>query len=317
MAESFKIYTQISGIPINLYHYTSFAGLEGIVKGKKLWFTNIHYLNDSSEYINALDRIFYRMQREYGVANDPRFKEQFPNLEAITSIYTFSLSSIGDSLSQWRGYCPSGGYSISLFGGDCSEFNETMQAHQLFLGKCIYDDVSVEAFVEEKIMGVSPYEYAQQMDPDMPHGVNGWKGYSYSQIIENVIKYAPLIKDPSFSEEKEWRIIANFEESRKVLKPVKNLSAIPTSSTKTSFKWENPSDFIPFEKERELLRFRQGKSYLIPYLEIPLSKSKPSPVSEVIIGPTPHPNLAVHACKVYLRDFDVEIKPSEIPYRNW
>ena len=37
-----------------LYHYTSPAGLLGIVKSRSLWASGIHYLNDSSEYRHAV-----------------------------------------------------------------------------------------------------------------------------------------------------------------------------------------------------------------------------------------------------------------------
>jgi hypothetical protein len=41
--------------PKALYHYTSQAGLIGIVKSMKLWATSIRYLNDSREYNHDRD----------------------------------------------------------------------------------------------------------------------------------------------------------------------------------------------------------------------------------------------------------------------
>ena len=38
-----------------LYHYTSQRGLLGILENKKIWATNIHYLNDSAELYHAID----------------------------------------------------------------------------------------------------------------------------------------------------------------------------------------------------------------------------------------------------------------------
>src|SRR5215813_9273187 len=40
--------------PPRLYHYTSDAGLEGIIKSGKLWFTDIFALNDPSELRHGL-----------------------------------------------------------------------------------------------------------------------------------------------------------------------------------------------------------------------------------------------------------------------
>ena len=44
-----------SNEPDILYHYTSQKGLLGILQTKKLWMTNILYLNDSSECIHTID----------------------------------------------------------------------------------------------------------------------------------------------------------------------------------------------------------------------------------------------------------------------
>jgi hypothetical protein len=38
-----------------LYHYTSFAGLQGILANKRFWFTNYSHLNDPSEVCHALE----------------------------------------------------------------------------------------------------------------------------------------------------------------------------------------------------------------------------------------------------------------------
>jgi len=44
-------------IPKHLYHYTSQKGLLGILQSKKLWMTNILYLNDSSEFLYTVDLV--------------------------------------------------------------------------------------------------------------------------------------------------------------------------------------------------------------------------------------------------------------------
>ena len=41
----------------NIYSYTSQKGLLGILQSKKLWMTNILYLNDSSEFTHTLDLV--------------------------------------------------------------------------------------------------------------------------------------------------------------------------------------------------------------------------------------------------------------------
>lgn len=40
-----------------IYHYTSFAGLEGILRNQELWMTSHEFLNDSQEYVDGFHRI--------------------------------------------------------------------------------------------------------------------------------------------------------------------------------------------------------------------------------------------------------------------
>jgi hypothetical protein len=39
------------------YHYTSQRGLLGIIKEKKIWATNIRYLNDEREFDYGIDEV--------------------------------------------------------------------------------------------------------------------------------------------------------------------------------------------------------------------------------------------------------------------
>ena len=40
---------QFSNNQCTIYHYTNYEGLCGILKNRKLWYTNYRYLNDKSE----------------------------------------------------------------------------------------------------------------------------------------------------------------------------------------------------------------------------------------------------------------------------
>jgi len=108
-------------------------------------------------------------------------------------------------------------------------------------------------------------------------------------FIGRFINMAAVMKLKCFSEEEEWRIV----------------SYSPLSFTD--------------------LRFRVGKSMLIPYYSLPITLSS---IVEIIIGPCPHPNLAKDAIAglshKYRLDNVVEdnmvrekVKVSEIPYRNY
>ena len=132
--------------PDILYHYTSQKGLLGILQTKKLWMTNILYLNDSSEYRHTIDLLKSEIEKrkkllpplkfegllsskitpEDNINNrkhhildilkmfcetliDSSGKDTFPQR------YVFSFSQKGNDLNQWRSYCPKeGGFSIGF-----------------------------------------------------------------------------------------------------------------------------------------------------------------------------------------------------------
>ncbi|WP_026462961.1 DUF2971 domain-containing protein [Adhaeribacter aquaticus] len=314
----FEIYSEIVPQIPKLYHYTSQAGLLGIVKYKKLWFTNIHYMNDSSEYTCSLELIEAALKKYYNLGEE--FYKLFPDGKESEPIFSFSLSEAGDLLSQWRGYCPNGGYSIALFDQyNLNQINSMMKECHLYIGKCLYKPEQIEDFVMNKIVQSTPEEVANSIKRfSQENDTYNLKQSLYETILDNIVKYAPLIKNEAFEGEQEWRIVANHAEPRKLPRRfIKNIEAV-ASTTSITLSWTNAEEYIPFEAVKESLKFREGKSFLIPYLEIPLAQGDYSiNISEIIIGPTPHKELSRDACGLLLNIDLNNIIPSKIPYRTW
>jgi len=103
-------------------------------------------------------------------------------------------------------------------------------------------------------------------------------------ILNEFISYAPYIKHQTFSEEDEFRII-----------------------------------FILSDILMKEIRFRTGKSFLIPYYPIVFNKPDILPIEEIVIGPSPHPELERESLNKLFDKFDlsVNIKNSLIPFRSW
>ncbi|MFN2397802.1 MAG: DUF2971 domain-containing protein [Gemmatimonadaceae bacterium] len=97
---------------------------------------------------------------------------------------------------------------------------------------------------------------------------------------------AAVIKHSSFSEEREWRLVAA-----------------------TAFFHESGP------------AVRSGPSMLIPYRRFVLAEGEaPIQLHSVVIGPTPHSNLAVQGVAALCSSQGVrnaKIEASEIPYRTW
>ncbi len=96
-----------------------------------------------------------------------------------------------------------------------------------------------------------------------------------------------MIKDGAFREEREWRLV------------------LP------SFSMWDPK-----------VKFRDGGRLLVPYWTVPLLLDGASslPIKEVVIGPTPHPDLEARAVSAMLTVAGLpngKVRRSEVPYRDW
>jgi hypothetical protein len=270
-----------------LYHYTSQRGLLGILNTGEIWATDMRYLNDSSEFRVACDCavqiIHERVRRE----KDPERKEALEELgrgaqRAGINVSVASFSAKGDLLSQWRAYGGSSGYSVG-FEYDALKMAADAAAAEgasWLIGPCIYDSEQ-HIKVMAEIVNDAFEKLLALRAAKKRYPVGGSMAYYLN-------RYAGLFKDRSFSEESEWRLIS---------RPLN--SALPGYS------------------------YREGPSYIVPYFKFPLARLPDGHLrlKEIIVGPTPHPDLATSAVESLLasKDLDqlVQVKKSQIPYRNW
>ncbi|MDQ5879469.1 MAG: hypothetical protein QG638_2205, partial [Pseudomonadota bacterium] len=106
---------------LRLHHYTSGHGLLGIIGSSSIWATKIQYMNDSKEFAHAIELAGISIRTRKAAQSNRRFSAfcdaLIEHLERISGMpfYVACFSEVEDSLSQWRGYCPSGfGYSIGF-----------------------------------------------------------------------------------------------------------------------------------------------------------------------------------------------------------
>lgn len=277
-----------------LYHYTDQNGFIGIFENQELWATKIQYLNDASEYIFAHKLaekcLNLRLNNTESLTLKKRLQYYIDIIDDIknTNTCVCSLTENGDLLSQWRGYSRSlGGYSI---GFSYVAIEPYIRLQNCKLVKCIYsaDEQKIKMF---EIIDYMIENFMDESEPDYKMPVHYDSGEVFKDKLSEI---APAMKDASFKEEAEWRILStvNFEE----------------------------------------LSFRTGSSMLTPYIKINLDSSKNNDfdrlVSEVIVGHTPHPDLAVKATEAFIlkhippHDADdyqcpIDVKKSSIPFRNW
>src|ERR1035437_2499175 len=267
-----------------LYHYTKQAGFLGIIRSKQIWATHTQYLNDTREFLHAVQVLRKELtlsRAAHGdetvrdvigamdsglpapqVTNDEKraaLREMWESVSnaaevARINVCVASFSEIRDSLSQWRAYAPRGGFCIG-FGGD--RLAQLVVAHGFYLAPGLYDRDEqqrlVRALIEEVLEeNIERQRQANPVSHYLPPGGN---------LRAYLNCYSPILKDPSFAEECEWRIISS-----------------PQMCSGSQFD------------------FREGNSMLIPFYRFPLHgeagppHQRAIPLEEVVVGPTPDPD---------------------------
>lgn len=281
-----------SSVGETLYHYTGIGALLSIAESNSLWASNIYYLNDSKEIYHACE-IFKSVLKKVleGDGRDPDEKEFLTQLGNwitgsrgnLFNIFVFSLSEHSSLLSQWRSYTPHGkGVSVGV---SAKTINGLVAAHNLRVGKCLYNTVDQAKLVGSLIntMILTFRKKSSGIDTSSKHSPTCYYEF-LNEFRGDVLQVLALIKHKSFIEEQEWRLVSPYFESFRT--PV--------------------------------IRYREGASMLVPYIELDLGNEKPL-FEQVILGPSTYPDLSFSALSQFLSNKSIcdWVKTSSIPYREW
>jgi hypothetical protein len=192
-------------LPSYLYHYTSIQGVDGIIKSKAVWASELHFLNDSREWKFALELVRGEVLRANGARPEKRWPilltriadslEQFSDMR----VCVFCLSENPNQLSQWRGYCPpDGGYALQ-FKADL--LRDQLHAQGFQLHCCDYEFQSQRSKVREV---VSAALQTVGWIPEEGH-LEGIIQICLGELMKRLVPLAPFLKHPDFHEEAEWR----------------------------------------------------------------------------------------------------------------
>lgn len=282
--------------PDVVYHYTSVTNLASIISSGELWATNLNYLNDVSEgqlFLRAAKRRLPMIKSLSHLNHDLMVSllNEEPHTRPVHEIpFIVSFTKHRNSLPQWRAYCHEGnGVSIGFrtnhiqrdqfepYGyGSTFGMNSPVTSLHSVTYLADLDDGLVDRFLSEDAADVAR--------------MFGVKNVDETQMDWRVKARAATVKDESFTDEGEYRLI------------VHNVS---------------PSLYSP------ILGVRTSKTTLVPFIKVPLSTNvgpdEPgSPICEVVVGPCPNPTLTVEAVRFLLTisGIDAEVSSSLLPYRD-
>lgn len=244
---------------VYLYHYTTADGLRGIVKNEKIWATEVLYLNDSEEYNGGikLAQNHLRALQEEALAGKnnceaARLDWLIKEIKKMR-IYVCSFSKEKDDLSQWRAYCPKGGFAI---GFPRSGLMALAKKPDFVLKECIYESgkqTEMIRAVVDKVMQQKPS--LQEILTARPNAESLRKCTLSGGLIWELARTCPILKNNAFKSEAEWRIISE-----------------PRSGG-----------------DHDQIQFRTKNGMVVPYKEFSLNDKELWKKVRVTVGPTPHP----------------------------
>ena len=137
-------------------------------------------------------------------------------MDSPVTVCAFSMSANGNSLGQWRAYCPvGGGYALGIFSDELVRLLRTDERDSPWkLVRCRYEKADQEQLLEELV------DWAVHELSDAP--VN-----FHQSLWSRFLVYAAQIKHPDFSEEQEWRLISSKLAIGTLSTRATNLSLIP------------------------------------------------------------------------------------------
>lgn len=206
-------------------------------------------------------------------------------------VFVCSFLEEGDLLTQWKGYCsPGPGFSI----GFTKKILPLALEQGFFAVPCIYD-FSFQSKVIQTLIDWSLSLFKEACEKEdvvrIPGGIPVAKEAVLAQVLSvaffvTLSIWAPALKHPSFSEEKEWRLIMHVGREG------------------------NPN-----------CQYRKGSSFVVPYYNFRLQdEAGRLPLSKIIVGPTAHRDLSRNSVLLFLKPNGITecgVQNSRVPFRNW
>jgi Protein of unknown function (DUF2971) len=265
--------------PEFLYHYTTADGLMGIVQTSTLWATRIHYLNDSTEFRGASDMLKERLKQEFDFNDTSVDINTLPRRKQV-ALWLWQVT-------QNR---HSGGMHVICFCASGDILSQWRGYSAVSYGYSLgFKTETLATFAEKAgfVLGKCIYQKEVQkviIEEMCNHCLDssGSKHDILREMVNALLQCGAFFKDSSFAEENEWRLV----------------SGTPDLSE---------------------IKFRRGKSMIIPYITLPVGMEATSSINHVYVGPCPHMKLSQDSIWMMLGQKGIagDVHCSTIPFRDW
>jgi hypothetical protein len=266
--------------PDVLYHYTSVEVACKILESRKVWASDVYFLNDASEVEYGAGVVSEGVHSCSGIpeaihkllqAGPHGERSRLMRTATDWPMHAFCLCKKEDSLSQWRAYGRSGGgVAIGFRKARLHEIRADGQPHSPF--RIVYKKDEQLKALNEPISIVR--DISGRISSDCLDPTEFWL-----TVLSELALFAFRFKNPAFREEEEWRL------------------------------------FWFHDKQNVKFRLASDRKTLIPYIE---AEFGPDAVCKIVQGPLARPEMGERSLKAFLKAADyghVEVTASEIPLR--
>ncbi len=275
-----------------VYRYCNLDTFLKIIQNKSLRLSDIGKSNDYAELIymeNIIREEFEKKIRMMVLEDEERSTvlslEEFTRNIMLNSInlYATCFSEEKDLLSQWRGYA-NGGMGVAI--GFSKEIMRLVneEKYGLVFRKVCYMEKEQREFARKEAQIIIDTMQRKKLFA------------AFAEVYENDIAKIGCMKQPGFSEEKEWRLCIGMTPEIRI-------------DQKGRFK-----DFVLSEIKTQCIR-----EHLITYFDLSFEKIYNDFVKEIIIGPSAKVTERDISTSLMINGFDVNkihVTKSQVTYRE-
>jgi hypothetical protein len=280
-------------VPPPLFHYANGSTLIEMIRSGEMWSTQLGCLNDASELVYSIELLHAKAKEQLAASTVPEVKfllEHIVSGLAASSILTEGrfvacFSEDDDDLSQWRGYAgDEGGYALEFDSLHLRKLTDPV----IILGKVEYDSQKHDAFMDDVLRAVIQF-FRDGLQNNRAPSIEEWTEKFLRYWANLIAVFAPFIKRPKFSGEREWRLAYHLQDG-----------AMPR------------------------MRYLQRSSMMTQHvpLRLMMRDDKPClPVKGIVVGPSRHKEVSRISVGDLLRTHgystrDVPVTMTDIPYRS-
>jgi hypothetical protein len=202
-----------------VYHYTTGESFVKIIQSGELWSTQAACLNDTTELTYATEELRKRVNAKLCGSHNPAIKPVLtwisealsnPGSE-VSPVFVSCFSEQRDSLSQWRAYSGGeGGYAIQfdsekLYEATLASMPDGTLQPQMSFVRAEYDQCNHATMFDDMLKWTEMFFLELEGGKEAP--LDTWTDQFCEYWILRLLSFAPLIKNTSFRDEKECRLI--------------------------------------------------------------------------------------------------------------